>query len=86
MGLACVFCISGTVHMDMIARILIAVGVFLVIAGVVVLFAAKLPMVGRLPGDIRVEGKNYAFYFPVVTCLLLSALLTLVFWIISRFK
>ena len=39
---------------------------------------------GRLPGDIVIKGKNGAFYFPVVTCLLLSLVLTLVMWIFNR--
>jgi len=40
---------------------------------------------GRLPGDIVYRGKNLQFYFPIVTCLLLSVVLTLVLWIISHF-
>ena len=47
--------------------------------GLLVTFGEKLPVkLGRLPGDIRIEGKNGSFYFPITTCLLLSAVFTLV--------
>ena len=45
----------------------------------------RLPIkLGRLPGDIVVRGKNSVFYFPVVTCLLVSAVLSLAMWLIGR--
>ncbi len=46
------------------------------------MFAPHLPRLGRLPGDIVIEGKNGRFYFPVVTCLLISVVLSLVLWVI----
>ncbi|MEI9812374.1 MAG: DUF2905 domain-containing protein [Acidobacteriota bacterium] len=55
-------------------RTLIVAGVLLIVAGVLVTVGDRLPVkLGRLPGDIRIEGKHGSFYFPVVTCLLLSA-------------
>jgi len=64
---------------------LILTGVALIVIGVVVSFGDRLPLrLGRLPGDIRIEGKSGGFYFPVVTCLLLSAVLTLVMWLFGR--
>ena len=66
-------------------RALIAVGIALVILGLLVTFSAKLPIrLGRLPGDIVIRGKNTTFYFPLVTSLLLSVLLSLVMWLIGR--
>jgi len=48
-------------------------------------FGEKLPIrLGRLPGDITIRGKNTTFYFPLVTSLLLSVLLSLVMWLIGR--
>jgi hypothetical protein len=41
---------------------------------------------GRLPGDIAIRGRNGSFYFPIVTCILVSAALTLVFWIVNYFR
>jgi hypothetical protein len=64
---------------------LIVAGVILVAIGLVVSFSNRLPIhLGRLPGDIRIEGKNSAFYFPLTTCLLLSAIVSLVMWLLRR--
>jgi hypothetical protein len=53
--------------------------------GIVVTFGDKLPIkLGRLPGDIRIEWKNGSFYFPVVTCLLLSAVVSAVLWLFGK--
>jgi len=68
-----------------LGRMLIAMGIVLVVAGLIVSFAGRLPFrLGHLPGDIRIEGKNSAFYFPITTCILLSLVLTLVMWIVRR--
>jgi hypothetical protein len=68
-----------------LGRVLIFAGLALVAAGVLVTFAGRLPIkLGRLPGDIYIQGKNSSLYFPLVTCLLLSALLSLVMWIFRR--
>jgi hypothetical protein len=65
---------------------LIILGVVIVIAGVVMVLAgrAHLP-VGRMPGDIVYRGKNTTIYFPIVTSIVLSVLLSLVLWLIGRF-
>lgn len=66
-------------------RTLIIAGVVLLAAGLFIHFGGRLPLrLGRLPGDIRIQGRNSSFYFPVVTCLLLSLLLSLVLWIFRR--
>jgi len=66
-------------------RFLILLGVLLIAAGVVVTLLGRLPIrLGRLPGDIYVQGKNSSFYFPLTTCLLLSAVLSLVMWLLRR--
>ena len=58
---------------------LIAAGIFLVVAGLVVLAAERMGIhLGRLPGDIRITGKSGGFYFPVVSCIAISVLLTLI--------
>jgi hypothetical protein len=68
-----------------LGRMLILAGLALFAAGVIVTLLAKLSLpLGRLPGDIRIQGKNGSFYFPVVTCLLVSAVLSLVMWIFRR--
>ena len=70
-----------------LGRILLTLGALLVLVGAFFFFGGKLPLrLGRLPGDIVREGQHTTFYFPVVTCLLLSLGLSLVFWLISRFR
>ena len=64
---------------------LIALGLILVLAGVLVMLGERLPIkLGRLPGDIVIRGKHGAFYFPVVTCVLISVVLSLVMWLVGR--
>jgi uncharacterized membrane protein len=66
-------------------RLLIYAGVVLVIAGIVVVLGERVGIrLGRLPGDIRVEGRRGSFYFPVVTCLLISVILSLISWLFTR--
>jgi hypothetical protein len=66
-------------------RAFIAIGVALVVLGLLVTLGEKLPIrLGRLPGDIVIRGKNTTFYFPLVTSLLVSALLSVVMWLIGR--
>ena len=66
-------------------RAFIAIGIALLILGLLLTLGEKLPIrLGCLPGDIVIRGKNTTFYFPLVTSLLVSALLTLVMWLIGR--
>ena len=68
-----------------IGRLLMAIGVFLVALGLLVTLGARLPWrLGRLPGDIHLRGSHTTFYFPVVTCILLSVVLSLVMWLFRR--
>ena len=68
-------------------RMLITIGLVLVAVGVLLTFAERLPFkLGRLPGDIFIQGKHPTFYFPLVTCLILSVLLSLVLWIIRLLR
>ena len=60
-----------------IGKLLIIVGGFIVVVGLVLFFGLRVPFLGRLPGDISVDRGNVHFYFPIVTCLLLSLALTL---------
>jgi hypothetical protein len=70
-----------------LGKLLLVVGVLLVGAGAFLAFGARLPFrLGRLPGDIAYQGRHGSFYFPVVTCILLSVALTLIFWIINFFR
>ena len=71
--------------MENLARFLVIGGVILILIGGGVYLAAKFGIpLGRLPGDIHIEGKNGSFYFPVVTSIVLSLLLTIILNIIIR--
>jgi len=69
-----------------IARTLIVIGGALVALGLLLQVAPYVPLLGKLPGDIRIEREGYTLYFPIVTCLLLSAIVTLVMQLIERMK
>jgi hypothetical protein len=73
--------------MNDLGRLLIALGVVLLIAGGLLLLLGRtgIPL-GRLPGDISYRSKNVSVYFPLGTSILLSVLLSLVFYLLSRFR
>ena len=70
-----------------LGRMLLLFGGLLVLIGALLYFAAKLPFrLGKLPGDVVYRGEHTTFYFPVVTCLLLSAGLSLLFWLFGQLR
>jgi hypothetical protein len=70
--------------MSDLARMLIVFGVILVAVGLALLLAPKIPWLGRLPGDIVIKRENFSFYFPLGTCILISIILSLIFWLFRR--
>ena len=70
--------------MNEIGKLLIVSGVLIAVVGVVVVLAGRLPWIGRLPGDIYVQRGHWTFYFPLATSILVSVVLTLVFWLVGR--
>jgi hypothetical protein len=70
-----------------IGRALLILGALIAAVGAFLYFSGRLPFrLGRLPGDISWQGKHTAVYFPVVTCIVVSVVLALVFWLISYFR
>lgn len=70
-----------------VGKLLILLGALLVFVGAMLVVGAKLPFrLGRLPGDIAYQGRHTSFYFPIVTCLALSVVLTLAMWLTSLFR
>ena len=65
------------------ARFLIVLGLVIVVVGLLWPYLSQIGL-GRLPGDIVIERENMTFYFPLMTCLLLSVLFSLVFWVVNR--
>jgi len=70
-----------------LGRTLLVVGALLLVTGAFLFFSGKLPFrIGKLPGDIVHKGEHFTIYSPLITCLLLSAALSLVFWLISQLR
>lgn len=67
-------------------KLFILLGAVLFLFGIVIYFGKIPQFLGRLPGDIRIERPNFSFYFPITTGILLSIVLSLIFYLISRFK
>jgi Protein of unknown function (DUF2905) len=70
-----------------LGKMLLAAGLLLVLAGAVILLAPRIGLpLGRLPGDISYRGKNFSFYFPLATSILISVVLSLLLYFFSRFR
>ncbi len=69
-----------------IGKFLILLGIVIIVIGAFSLLSGKIPYIGRLPGDIIIQRKNFTLYFPLATSILLSILITLILWLIGRFK
>ena len=69
---------------NLLAKFLIIAGLIMLVVGVLVYVAPKIPLLGKLPGDIRIERENFKFYFPITTCILLSIILTLILNLLLR--
>jgi membrane protein implicated in regulation of membrane protease activity len=67
-----------------LGKALIVFGIVLVLAGVILTAGARLPWFGRLPGDIFVQKKNFSFYFPITTSILISVILSILFFLLKR--
>lgn len=65
-----------------IGKILIFAGLTIISLGIILLIAGKIGLF-KLPGDIHIKGKNFSFYFPIVSCIIISAIITLIFWLIK---
>jgi hypothetical protein len=69
-----------------LARMLIVVGLALAAIGVLLLVAPRVPWLGRLPGDIVIRRDGFTLYLPLATCLVLSLLLTAIFWVVNLLR
>lgn len=63
---------------------LIVIGLVIAAFGVVITFAGKIPWLGKLPGDIYIKRENFSFYFPLATCILISAVISFILWLIRK--
>jgi len=70
--------------MSGIGRLLIVMGLILAAVGVIISFAPRIPWLGKLPGDIYIKKDHFTFFFPLTTCILLSALVSFILWLLKR--
>ncbi len=67
-----------------LGKILVLFGAILIVIGVAVIFIDKIPFLGKLPGDIYIQKKNFTFYAPLTTSIIISVILSLIFWLWSH--
>ncbi len=70
--------------MQDVGKFLIITGIIIVAIGALLFITGKIPWIGRLPGDIVVQRKNFTFYFPLATSILLSIIISLILWFFGR--
>ena len=70
--------------MQELGKSLMVFGIVLVGVGAVLAFGSKIPLLGKLPGDILVQRKNFTFYFPLATSIIISIVISLFFWLWSK--
>jgi Protein of unknown function (DUF2905) len=80
---ACPLSALLAIHIWAMGRLLVVIGLVLVIIGVLWPLLGRLGL-GRLPGDIFIRGQHGAFYFPITTCILISVVLSLLWWLLHR--
>ncbi len=67
-----------------IGKLFLILGLTFLVLGLIMVFGHRIPFLGRLPGDIHIEKSNFQFHFPIITCILLSLFVTLIFWIFRK--
>jgi hypothetical protein len=72
--------------MESLARPLIVAGVVLILLGLALQVGPSLPVLGKLPGDLRIERGGVRIFVPITSCLLVSAALSLAFWLSSKLR
>ena len=70
--------------MSALGKMLIVAGLIITACGVALIFAGRLPWLGKLPGDIAIRKDNVSFYFPLTTCILISVIISFLLWLFRR--
>jgi hypothetical protein len=69
---------------QLIGKMLLLIGIIVAAIGGLIIIAGRISWIGRLPGDILIQKRNFTFYFPLATSILISLVLTLLFWLLGR--
>ena len=72
--------------MEVLGKMLIVLGTVTIGVGLLLVFWGKIPLIGKLPGDIVIKKDNFVFYFPITTSILISVVLSLVLYLISKIR
>ncbi len=75
---------NGVLDMPQIGKMFIFLGVLIIVVGIILVFAGRIPIVGRLPGDIAWKRGNFTLYIPIGTSIVLSVIFTVLLYIISK--
>jgi thiosulfate reductase cytochrome b subunit len=67
-------------------KVLIVIGVVLVLVGIIMTYSDRIPFLGKLPGDITIERDNFRLYFPLATSIILSIVISIILYLINRWK
>jgi hypothetical protein len=67
-----------------LGKTLIIIGVVAIVIGALLMLSGKIPWLGRLPGDISIKNENFSFYFPLTTCIIISAVISFIFWLLRK--
>lgn len=67
-----------------LGKTLIIIGVVAIVIGALLMLSGKLPWLGRLPGDFSIKNENFSFYFPLTTCIIISAVISLLLWLFRK--
>lgn len=67
-----------------IGKYLIFLGIIIIVIGVILYFFKGIPFLGKLPGDIHIQKKNFSFHFPIVTCILVSVIISLLLYVFRK--
>ena len=67
-------------------KFLIIAGIVLLVAGLIIQFAGRIPYLGKLPGDIVIDKPGFKMYFPIATSILISIVISLILYLVNRFK
>jgi len=65
-------------------KTLIGIGIVLILIGMIMTLGPKIPWIGKLPGDFSIQRENFSFYFPLTTCIIISIIVTLLFYLFRR--
>jgi len=70
--------------MNTISKALIIFGIIFILAGIAFQFGPRIPWLGRLPGDIYIKRENFSFFFPLTTCIIISIVGSLIFYLFGK--